>query len=312
MLKSYTVIRILRGSCDICANLVRTEATRGRGLSASAPKASNVKGFPGRLRESLASIYENRWLAGYMVQRQIAKGTKGSFLGFAWVFLTPFLMVALYTLIFSEVLDLRFRQVDSVTNFGLYLFCGLIPFMAYTDSVNQGVTSIRGNATLVQKLVFPTEILPMTPAVAALVSQVFSLIALVALAVAFGNDLHWTIVLLPLLMIPQLLFMLGLAYLTAVVGTYVPDIKETLRALVRASFFATPIIWPPERAYEAGLGFLVDYNPLAILVEGYRNLVLDGQVPGLGFLGFVAFSVVLFVLSFALFVRVKRNFGDLM
>jgi len=281
-------------------------------MSASATNTSSKKGFSGRIRESLSSVYENRWLAWYMVQRQISKSTKGSFLGFAWVFLTPFLMVALYTLIFSEVIGLRFREIDSVTNFGLYLFCGLIPFMAYTDSVNQGVTSIRGNATLVQKLVFPTEILPMTPAVAALVSQVFSLVALVTLALVLGNDISWTIVLLPLIMGPQLLFMMGLAYLVAVVGTYLPDIKETLRALVRASFFATPIIWPPERAYNAGLGFLVDYNPLAILVEGYRNVILDGVVPGMGFLGFTAFSAALLGLSFLLFVRVKKNFGDLM
>lgn len=280
-------------------------------MSASTTSKSSTKGFPGRLRESLSSVYENRWLAWYMVQRQISKGTKGSFLGLAWVFLTPFLMVVLYTLIFSEVIGLRFREVDSVTNFGIYLFCGLIPFLAYSDALNQGVSSIRSNSTLVQKLVFPTEILPLTPAVAALVSQVFSLVALVVLALVLGNNIPWTIVLLPLIMVPQLLFMMGLAYLGAVVGTYLPDISETLRALVRASFFATPIIWPPERAYEAGLGFIVDYNPLAILVEGYRNVILDGTLPGLGFLGFVAFSGALFALSFLLFVRVKKNFGDL-
>ena len=260
----------------------------------------------------MSSIYQNRWLAWYMVQRQISQGTKGSFLGFAWVFLTPLLMVILYTLIFSKVLDLRFREVDSVTNFGLYLFCGLIPFMAYTESVNKSVTSIRGNATLVQKLVFPAEILPLTPVVAAVVSQLFSLAALVVLALALGNAISWTIVLLPLVMIPQLLFLLGLGYLVAVVGTYLPDIRETLRALVRATFFATPIIWPPQRAYDAGLGFIVDYNPLAILVESYRNLILDGVVPGVDFLWFTAFSVVLCALTFMLFVKVKKNFGDLM
>lgn len=281
-------------------------------MSASTSKASSAKSFPGRVWESLTSLYRNRWLAGYFVQRQISKGTKGSFLGLAWVFLTPLLMVILYTLIFSQVIGLRFREVDSVTNFGLYLFCGLIPFLAYSDALNQGVTSIRSNSTLVQKLVFPTEILPLTPAVAALVSQLFSLAALVVLALVLGNAIPWTIVLLPLIMVPQLLFMLGLAYLAAVVGTYLPDIKETLRALVRASFFATPIIWPPERAYDAGLGFLVQYNPLAILVEGYRNLILDGVLPGTGFFGFAAFSAALCALSFLLFVRVKKNFGDLM
>lgn len=246
-----------------------------------------------------------------MVQRQISKGTRGTFLGFAWVFLTPLTMAILYTLIFSQVIGLRFREVDSVTNFGLYLFCGIIPFLAYSDALNQGITSIRSNSTLVQKLVFPTEILPLTPAVAALISQLFSIAALVVLALALGNVIQWTIVFLPLIMVPQLLFMLGLAYLAAVVGTYLPDIKETLRALVRASFFATPIIWPPERAYDAGLGFLVEYNPLAILVRGYRNLILDGVIPGAGFLGFTAFSAALCLIAFLLFVKAKKNFGDL-
>jgi ABC-type polysaccharide/polyol phosphate export permease len=274
--------------------------------------SSSSKGFFGSLKGSLTAFYENRWLAVYMVQRQMAQGTKGSFLGFAWAFLTPLLMVALYTLIFSQVIGLRFRETDSVTNFGLYLFCGLVPFLAYGDALNQGVGAIRSNATLVQKLVFPTEILPLTPAVAALVSQLFSLVALIILTLALGNNIAWTIVLLPLIMIPQLLFMMGLAYLVAVIGTYLPDIKETLRALVRASFFATPIIWPPERAYEAGLGFIVDYNPLAILVEGYRNLILDGVVPGMDFLGFTVFATLLCAASFMLFVRVKKNFGDLL
>lgn len=273
---------------------------------------SSAKGFAGRLRESLSAFYQNRWLATYMVQRQISQGTRGSFLGFAWAFLTPLLMVFLYTMIFSEMIGLRFRDVDSVTNFGLYLFCGLIPFLAYGDAVNQAVGSIRSNSALVQKMMFPAEILPFTPVVAALVSQFFSLTALIPLTLIWGNQIPWTIILLPLLFIPQLMFMLGLGYLFAVIGTYLPDIKESLRAIVRASFFATPIIWPPQRAYEAGLGFLVEYNPLAILVEGYRNLILDGVLPGMGsMLGFTAFSAILFVLSFLLFTKVKKNFGDM-
>lgn len=277
-------------------------------MSTSTP---STQGSFGRLWESLASLYQNRWLAGYFVQRELFKSTKGSFLGVAWLLLTPLLMVVLYTLIFSQVIGMRFREVDSVTNFGLYLFCGLIPFLAYSDTLNQSVSSIRSNSTLVQKLVFPAEILPLTPTVAALISQFFSLAALVPIALVLGNPISWTIALLPMILVPQLLFMLGLGYFAAVVGTYLPDIKESLRALVRATFFATPIIWPPERAYEAGLGFLVEYNPLAILVESYRNLILDGVVPGMGFLGFTAFSGVLCMVGFLLFVKVKKNFGDL-
>ena len=113
-------------------------------------------------------------------------------------------------------------------------------------------------------------------------------------------------------MIPQLLLIVGLGYLFATIGAYLPDVKDALTAIVRASFFATPVIWPAERAYEAGLGFIVDYNPLAILVEGYRNLILDGEIPDIGqTLGFFVFSLVLCVGGFILFNRRKQNFADL-
>ncbi len=246
------------------------------------------------------------------MQRQISSSTKSSFLGYGWLFLSPLMMVLLYTLIFSQVIGLRFRETDSVTNFGLYLFCGLIPFLAYADSLNQSVTSIRSNSTLVQKVVFPVEILPLSLTVTALLTQLFGFAALVPIMLALGNPVHWTMAFLPLLLVPQLLFMLGLGYIGAVVGTYLPDIKETLRAIVRASFFATPIIWPAQRAYDNGMGFLVDYNPLAILVESYRNVVLDGHLPGLTpLLGFTSFSAVLCLFGYLLFVLTKKRFGDL-
>jgi ABC-type polysaccharide/polyol phosphate export permease len=263
---------------------------------------------------SLATLYEKRWLIKYLAQRQWARSYQGSHLGLVWALLSPLMMVALLTLVFSEVIGIRFREVtgDSTLNFGLYLYCGLLPFLAYSQALTQGVNVIRRNANLVQGVVFPVEILPMTTVITSLIQSMFGVGALMLVLLVLEHRLHWTALLLPLVIVPQLLFTLGLCYLMAVAGTYVPDIRETLRAVVRATFFITPILWPTGKVPE-DWRFLVDYNPLAFLVEAYRRLILDGELPGVeGTIYFSLFALALFVVGFTVYNRLKHNFADLL
>ncbi len=247
----------------------------------------------------------------YFVQRQLSQSYRGSFLGIFWIFLGPLLMIILYTLVFSEIIGLRFREGGTVANFGLYLYCGLIPFLAYADTINQSVGSIRTNSSLVQKVVFPLEILPLSTAVTAVINQVFGFMGLILLVALLERTLYWTIVFIPAIMVLQLLFMLGLGYLGAIVGTYLPDVQETLKAVVRASFFITPILWPPERIPD-NLSFLVDYNPLAYLVDAYRGVVLEGRLPvPPETFWFTLFAASLLVVGFVMFNKVKQRFADL-
>jgi ABC-2 type transport system permease protein len=279
-------------------------------LSVKAPSAK-----PGSWRAilgSLATFYDRRWLIKYFVQRQTARSYKGSHLGLVWAFLSPLMMVVMFTLVFSEVIGIKYREVtgDSSLNFGLFLYCGLIPFLAYQQALTQGVNVIRRNSDLVEKVVFPTEILPLATVLTSLIQNTFGLGALMFVLVLLEQRLHWTILLLPLVVIPQLLFTLGLSYLMAVVGTYVPDVRETLRAFVRATFWITPILWPSGRV-PASLSFLVDYNPLAFLVGAYRHLILDGTLPGaMASIYFSLFAAAVFIVGFVVFNRVKHNFAD--
>lgn len=272
-------------------------------------KSSGAKGsVPG----SLGALYERRWLLWYFVQRQLTRKYRGSLLGFIWLFLGPLFMVILFTLIFSEIIGLRFRETDSVTNFGLYLYCGLIPFLAFSDTLGQSVMSVRGNSSLMKKVVFPLEILPMSVAITAFITQLFGFGALLVLVVLLEHELQWTLVLLPIIAVPQFLFLLGLGHLLSVAGAYVPDLRESTQALTRAIFFATPVIWPAERAEGTPFEFVVDYNPLAFVVGSYRNLVLDGVLPNLSaLLWFTLFAAALTIAGLVLFVRVKKRFADL-
>jgi ABC-2 type transport system permease protein len=280
-------------------------------LSTQAP--STTLGSLGAVADSLKMFYQKRWLIRYMAQRQVARTYQGSYLGLIWAFLSPLLMVALLTLIFSELIGIKFREVtgNSSLNFGIFLYCGLLPFLTYSQALSRGVSIIQRNNNLVQGVVFPLEILPLTTIVAALLQNVFGIGALLVVLVAFGESLHLTTLLLPLVLIPQLLFTLGLCYLVAVAGTYVPDIRETLRAVIRGTFFITPILWPTGRVPEEW-SFLVDYNPLAVLVNAYRDLIINGELPGLeSALWFSLFAAALFVVGLFVFDRVKHNFADL-
>ena len=261
----------------------------------------------------MTTAYDRRWLVKYLVQRQLTSGYGRYYLGHIWAFLGPLLMVILLTLVFSKFLGIKFREVsdDSTLNFGLFLYSGMIPFLAFSQALTQGVVLMRRNRDLVTKVVFPLELLPLSQVTASLLQNSFGLGALLLILVVTEQRLHLTIFLLPLIMVPQLVFTLGLSYLIAVIGTYVPDVKETLRIFVRGMFFMTPILWPGGRVPE-DYKFLVDYNPLAFLVEGYRQLILEGRIPfGEQAIYFCLVAVILFVAGLALFNRVKHNFGDL-
>ena len=283
-------------------------------MSAYTPTyTSGSKGTIAAVSSSLVALYRRRWLAVYLTQRELFRSYKRSYLGFLWAFLGPLLMIVLLTLIFSETFGLRFRELtgDPGLNFGLYLYCGLIPFLAFQDTLTKSINSIRSNAGLVQKVILPLEVFPLSRSVTVLTDRAFALGALILVVAFLQHRVHWTLVLLPLLMALQLVFTLGVSYLFAFIGTYMPDVREGVRVCVRALFFITPIIWTPERLPE-NFRFLVDYNPLAFLVIAYRDLVLEGAIPDLSWaLKFFAFAIALCVVGFAVFARTKQNFAEL-
>ena len=274
----------------------------------SSAKKSTVGEFFG----GLATFWRRRWLLKYFIQRQVTRSYKRSYLGVSWILLSPMIWVFFLALIFSEAVGIRTRDIldHPNLNFGLYLYCGLLPFLAFSEAMNKGMNSIRGSSGLVQKVVFPMEILPFINTIASMIDKFFGVGALLIVVLLFGRDLHWTALMLPLVVLLQVLFILGLSYFMAVLGTYLPDLGEIMRPFIRGMFFLTPIIWTPDRLPER-IRWVVDYNPLAYLVNAYRETVLFGHLPGgLSTLYFTLFSLALFVAGFALFNRVKGGLAD--
>jgi ABC-type polysaccharide/polyol phosphate export permease len=271
--------------------------------------SSEKRGLGGAFFDALGTFYRRRWLIGYFIHRQVTRSYRRSYLGLVWAVLGPLVWVFFLALIFSSIKQ-RAVEGHPTLNFGLYLYCGLLPFLTFSEALNKGLNAIRGSAGLVQKIVFPTEILPFTNAIASMVDKVFGFVALLVMLLLFGRTLHPTLLVMPAIVVLQLIFILGLTYIMAVLGTFLPDVGEVMRPVIRGMFFVTPILWPADRLPDS-LSWIEDYNPLAYLVNAYRGLILWDKLPGaLSTLYFALFSVALLVVGFALFVRFKPQFAD--
>ena len=243
-------------------------------------------------------------------KRELLGRYKGSVLGLAWAVLTPVVMIAIFTFIFAGMFGARFGASNSHWDYAIYLFCGLLPWAMFQDSVQQSAHTIVTHANLVKRVVFPLETLPAASVLAALGNQLFATIALLVAALIIRQRLELTAFWLPALLIPQLLFALGSAWLIASLGVFLRDITQGITLLLMAWMYLTPIIYPEAIVPERFKSF-INLNPFTSLVRSYRRIFLEGAAPDwLGMAYFSAFAVVIFVFGYWWFARTRKNFAD--
>jgi lipopolysaccharide transport system permease protein len=169
---------------------------------------------------------------------------------------------------------------------------------------------IISNSAYVTRVVFPLEILPVTAVIAALINAVIGFVIVLLGNLIFNGSLHLTVLLLPLVLAPFLLLVLALVYLFSALGTYVRDLSQVIGLLVTASLFLTPIFYPIENV-PARFQFYMRLNPLTIIVEDARAVILYGKVPNFIELGvFMAVSLCSLSFGYWLFQRLRGGFAD--
>ena len=243
-------------------------------------------------------------------KRELLGRYKGSVLGIAWAVLTPVVMIAIFTFIFAGIFGARFGASDSHWDYALYLFCGLLPWTMFQESLQQSAHTIVTHANLVKRVVFPLETLPAAQVVAALGTQLFATVALLIATIIIRQRLELTALWLPVLLIPQLLFTLGASWLIASLGVFLRDITQGITLLLMAWMYLTPIIYP-ESIVPDRFRPLMNFNPFTALVRSYRRTFLEGAAPdwsGLAY--FAAFALVIFVFGYWWFARTRKSFAD--
>ncbi len=296
--------RVSGGSVEVGSPRV---ASRG-GLR----RAGLMRAIPKAFIYPVRSLWSNRKLMVSMVRRDILARYRGSFGGALWTFLNPLLLMATYFFVFGVVMHTKFQADPSRSGFVLYFLAGMLPWLPFSEAVGRSPQVVMEHRNFVKKLVFPLETLPVNLVISGVVTEAFALVIFLAGLLAARGAIPVSVLWLPALLIPQLLLAAGLCWFLAALGVYVRDLGQIIGFLLTLWFFLTPICYPETQEIPAAAKQILAFNPILILVRGYRSIFLEGHAPAFGSL--VALwigSAVLALLGHAWFHRLRRSFADI-
>lgn len=259
------------------------------------------------------SLWRNRQLILQMTKREVVGRYKGSAMGLAWSFFNPVLMMVVYTFVFSVIFKSSWGVgEESKSQFALVLFVGLIAHGLFAEVLNRAPSLIFSNVNYVKKVVFPLEILPVIAMGAALFHSFISLGVLLVAFIFSNGFLHWTAVFAPLVLLPLVIFILGLALMLASLGVFLRDMAQTIGIITMVMFFLSPVIYPVTAVPEELRPWLM-INPLTFIIEQARDVIIWGRTPnwvGLG-LYTLAANVVAWG-GYAWFQKTRKGFADVL
>jgi lipopolysaccharide transport system permease protein len=261
-------------------------------------------------------MFEGRFAAYWNLvfdfsRREIEQKYRGSYLGFLWLFLSPFLMLAVYTFVYSYVFGVRIVGMDRL-DFVLWLYAGLTVFFFFSDVVTTATRCIRNSPNYVKKVIFPLEVLVSSKVISASFSFLINFSLLVLFLCIKQKGLQGTILLAPLVLLPTVIFAYGLAMVLASVGVFVQDTDEISRFLMRVLFYLAPIVYPLTLVPQDVSG-LIWFNPLTNMVEPFRSVLLFGNWPQWDkFGGFLLVAIGLFYVGRVCFKKLRPGFADVL
>lgn len=220
-----------------------------------------------------------RALIWQFARRDVLARYRGSLLGLGWSFLTPLLMLAVYTFVFRIVFKARWGTGGSDDfEFALQVYAGLIVFGLFAEVVSRAPRLVLDHPNLVKKVVFPLEILPWVAVLAGLFHLVLNLVVLLAAAAYTRGSQPLTIVALPLVLVPLVPLLLGLGWFLAGLGVFLRDVGQITSLVVSLLMFLSPVFYPVSGVPERWQPLLLA-NPLTPVIEQLRRVVLDGLWP---------------------------------
>lgn len=261
------------------------------------------------------SLWHHRNLIAQMSKREVVGRYKGSVLGLAWSFFNPVFMLVVYTFVFSEIFKSRWGGAgveESKTQFAIVLFVGMIVLGLFSEVVNRAPGLILANVNYVKKVVFPLEILPVIAMGAALFHALISLVVLLSAFCLLNGYLHWTALLLPLVLLPLMILTMGLAWILASLGVFLRDVGQFVTILTTVLTFLSPIFYPVSAVPEAARVFIMA-NPLTFIIEQARAVLLWGHLPDWPGLGLYTLLALVFAWSgYAWFQKTRKGFADVL
>ena len=258
--------------------------------------------------QNLKLLLSHRELLWLWTMREIRIRYKQSVLGVLWAVLQPLSLVVIFSVVFSYFIRIPTGDIP----YPIFSFTAMLPWTLLVTSLGFASSSLINNVNLVTKIHFPREILPISVIIASVIDFLITSVFLMILILYYGLPINLnTIIIAPILVVIQVLLLIGVALFLSATNVFYRDLRFVVPLGIQLWMYATPIIYPvtlvPER-----LRTLYMLNPMAVLIEAYRDILLRGTWPDWNYLGLAtAMSTTLFVLGYIYFKKVEWQFADI-
>lgn len=210
----------------------------------------------------------------YLVKSGLKAEHRDSYLGYFWWLLDPLLNVVVYYFLVSVILG------RGGENFAVYLVIGLVVWRWISTTVNTSSKSILKYTSIINQVYLPKSIFPLSFTFTQLFNFGFGIVVIGIFLMIFGIMPGWQVVLLPVIILVQLIFLIAISLILAYVTVFIRDMDHLLTHVTRVLFYSSPIIWEGGRLPDE-YSWIVDINPVAIIITSYRDVLMFNSLPNL-------------------------------
>lgn len=251
------------------------------------------------------NIYRYREMLINMVRRELRGKYKGSILGFLWTFINPLLQLVVYTIVFSNIMRM------GVSNYEIFLFVALIPWMFFSTSVLSGAGSIIYNQNLVTKIYFPREILPLSVVTSNFINMIYCSVIVLAVVLFYHMNLNLEVwFMLPVIAFIEYILVIGIVLIVSALTVYFRDLEHILGIIIMAWQFLTPVMYP-ESFVPSQYQAILYLNPMTPIIISFRDVLYYGKMPVVENLVYAfLWSLIIFICGFLLFGKLQKDFAE--
>lgn len=257
--------------------------------------------------EAFVSLIRHRDLLVATTRQALRGRFTGNVLGAAWLLIYPLLFLSMYALVFVFILGVRIPGLGTA-DYVLAIFCGLVPFLAFSEAFGVGTPSIVANRTLLRNTLFPIELVVARDVIVGHISMGLGML-LVWGAVLLNGQAYWSHAFVPFIYVLQIMMALGLVWISATLTVFFRDLQQATPILILFLMLVSPIAYTNAMVPKS-MELMLILNPLAWLMHLYRACLLDGVLPLGELLSFAAFSIFVFLIGYRLISRLKPLFAD--
>ncbi|WP_000657666.1 ABC transporter permease [Vibrio mimicus] len=261
----------------------------------------------------MKEFLDNKTLLKQLMIRDFTSRYKSGALGLAWAMINPLLMLGLYSFVFVAVFKMRWGVNDtSGHNFVLLLFTGILVHGLFSEFVVRAPNLITSNPSYVKKVVFPLELIPLTPILGAIVNFCLGLTLVLIMQFWINEEFSLYVLLIPIIILPFIILLIGVSYIFSSLGVYFRDLSQISGLISTIAIFASPVLFPMENVPDAYRNLLY-LNPITLVVEQLREVIVLGQLPNLVNLTiYSGISIAILIVGIFWFKIVKKGFSDVL